>query len=331
MIAPKAYEQLSDRAVFYAVLNWGLGHATRSIPIIRRLIDQGNQVHIASDGLALALLRREFPNLAALELPAYDIQYDSHNMVWAMLRQTPKLLWAISREGSITRAYVEKHRLDYIISDSRFGCRRSGTDSAFIAHQINIPVSNALAAMIGTYVNKWWIKNFDQLWIPDWEGHQLSGRLSETKDLERVEYIGPLSRLKHQATDVQYDLAVIISGPEPERTRFEDQLMRKLSNTQKRIWIARGTDQTIKNSISNPNVEIVDMANSKAIESAINASAVVLCRSGYSSIMDLAILKKPAIMIPTPGQPEQEYLAQHLSQNEYGWSFYQDLADVDLA
>lgn len=297
-------------------LNWGLGHATRCIPIIQQLLKSNQSVSIAGDGISLQLLRKEFPELNAYELPGYNIEYKYASLAINILLQIGKIFKTVKAEKNVIQKIVEDNKIDIIISDNRFGCRNKNTSSIYMTHQSNIEAGDAILSFFVNYVHKNWIRRFDECWIPDFhDDHNLAGTLSAPPQGIRSQYIGPLSRFKAADRTVKkvYDAIFILSGPEPQRSYFEQKIMTQLKNINGKFIVIRGHQAPYKKSIPS-HVELVSLAQSKLLFQLIEQSEIIVCRSGYSSIMDLFNLQKPAILIPTPGQTEQEYLARILNE-----------------
>jgi len=312
-----------DRSILIAPLNWGLGHATRCLPIIR-ILQQNNKVVIASDGVALAWLSQELPEVECYTLPSYNIRYHRKYMWLSMVSQLNHIHRAIRREAAKTREIVDDQNIDLIISDHRLGVRMPEITSIIIAHQLLIPFKISWISQMITYAQSRYIGQFHECWVPDYEEpDRLSGQLSSTPLDITKRYIGPLSRLQHsQSPDTyKYDVAVILSGPEPTRTQLERRLQSIFKTLDKiKIIMVRGTEE--QNPIDlidmSNQMEIMDLVDSRMMMQILEQSAIVICRSGYSSIMDLDRMQKRAVMIPTSGHPEQEYLAQWLSkENQY--------------
>lgn len=303
------------KKILVVPLNWGLGHATRCIPVIRELLAQGAGVFLASDGRALDLLKQEFPGLPAFELPAYDIHYRSPNMVWNIATQTHNILRAIYLEKKAVGKLVAQHGIEGIISDNRFGCRSDKVPSVFIAHQINLLVPFAPLQAVARRINHYLIKAFDECWVPDKEGEpNLSGKLSHGlgKTGFPVRYIGCLSRMKVFETAKKYDAIAVLSGPEPQRTAFEKAVLAQAQKLPWRFLLVQGKTEAKERFFVGENIEVVSFLPSKELNEAILASRFYIGRSGYSTIMDLVKLGKPALLVPTPGQTEQAYLAERL-------------------
>ncbi len=308
---------MQKKKILVAPLNWGIGHATRCIPIIRELEKQHFEAILASDGQALELLKKEFPHLLALELPSYNIRYTIKGdlLKWKLLLNTPRILQAIRKEHKLTQKLVPQYELSGIISDNRFGVRsKKLKKNVFITHQLNVLSGNTSFLSSSIHLN--YIKKFDECWIPDVEDSKnLSGILGHVPVLPKnVKYIGPLSRLEKREIPVIYDFLVLLSGPEPQRSILEDILLEKLKSSEKRILFVRGIidNEELKNPA--PNINIKNFLFGKFLQEAINCSDRIIARSGYTTIMDLAKLQKKAFFIPTPGQPEQEYLAERLEK-----------------
>ncbi|MBZ9629963.1 glycosyltransferase [Salegentibacter sp. LM13S] len=308
---------MRKKRILVAALNWGLGHATRCIPIINELQKNEFEVFIASDGAALELLKKEFPDIKSLKLPSYDITYTKSPglLKWKIFAESPRLLKIMQRERKVTRGLVEKYKLNGIISDNRPGCRYKHIKCAFITHQFSVLSGNT--TYLSSKLHQKYISKFDECWIPDASGNQnLSGIMGHLKEMpENVKYIGPLSRFNKLPQQKKYDYAVILSGPEPQRTMLEEKLLAAFLNTDKKIIFIRGVMDKENISSANKNLIIKNYLTTKALEDVIMGSTVIISRSGYSSIMDLAKLEKKAFFIPTPGQFEQEYLAERFMKS----------------
>lgn len=304
--------------VLITPLDWGLGHATRCIPIIRELISRGCIVFVGGNGDSLALLKNEFPSLSYFDLPAYDPVYSSRgSMAVKMAFQIPKFLKTIKNEHIVVESIIQTEKINLIISDNRYGCWSEHVPSVFISHQLNIQIpenfrwlSKQVNRLQTTLINK-----FSTCWIPDFPDTEtnLSGDLSIADDdlSNRIVHIGPLSRF-HYVDDPSkvYDVVCILSGPEPQRTIFEEKVCNQLKASGLRYLVVRG--QFIKTSEVPANA--VSYLNSEDLHAVISKASFVITRSGYSAIMDLVALRKKAIVVPTPGQTEQEYLAKRWSE-----------------
>ncbi|MCF7568389.1 glycosyltransferase [Sabulilitoribacter arenilitoris] len=303
------------KRILVAPLNWGLGHATRCIPIIKALLTYGFDPILASDGNALQLLQKEFPHLTSIELPSYSITYakkDSHFKL-KLLMGAPKLIKTIKTEKKITKTIIENNNIIGIISDNRFGVYSKKTPSVYITHQLN--VLSGRTTWLSTKIHQKIIKNFNVCWIPDTQKpFNLSGNLGHTHSFKMTKkYIGPLSRFKQQNLNIINDILVILSGPEPQRTFLEEKLLVELKNYKGKIVFVKGViekDLTVK---VIDNMAVYNFMTSDLLEKTINESELIITRSGYTTVMDLAKLNKKAFFIPTPRQFEQEYLAKRLS------------------
>lgn len=299
-----------------APLNWGLGHVARCIPIVAALRERSVEPVLASDGVALHLLRAEFPDLETVELPSYKISYDSSNMVRNIARQLPRIGWAVQAEHRATEILVEKHGIAGVISDNRYGCFSKKVPSVLLTHQLNLRVPNFFLQIISNWVLRLVLRKFDEIWVPDVaaETQNLSGELSHgTAAHPKIEFIGILSRMENYPRDREYDVAVVLSGPEPQRTILENRLMEQAMTLPQDFIFVQGKTQSIQHYRAAENVEVVSYLTSHELNDVLMASRIVVCRSGYSSLMDLAMIGKKAILIPTPGQTEQEYLAKYFA------------------
>jgi len=293
-----------------------LGHATRCIPIINALLKAGFQPILASDGDALLLLQKEFPLLKYYTLPSYHIKYTEKgkNLKFKLFLSVPSIILTVKKERKIVAQLIEKENLVGIISDNRFGVLSKKTPSVYITHQLN--VLSGKTTFLTSIIHQKIIEQFDECWIPDVENElNFSGILGHlNKPKFPVKYLGILSRFKQQKTAIKYDLLVLLSGLEPQRTLLENKLLVELEGFKGEIFFIRGILSNKTKITAAPNFKIINFLASTALENAINQSEIVLARSGYSTIMDLAILGKKAFFIPTPGQFEQEYLAEILNK-----------------
>lgn len=303
------------KKILIAPLNWGLGHATRCIPIINALIKANFEPIIASDGDALLLLQKEFPKLTSYQLPTYGISYSKNkNLKYKLFLSIPNIVKATQQEKIAIDKIVIKENISGIISDNRFGVRSTKIPSVYITHQLNVLSGNT--TILTSKIHQKIISKFDECWVPDIKGElNLSGELSKTnKKKLKVKYIGVLSRLEKKKIIKNNDLLIVLSGPEPQRSILEKKLLHQLKNYNKRVILVRGvlTDKELP-SINN-NITIKNFMLSRELEEAINKSKIILARSGYSIIMDFYKLEKNAFFIPTPGQYEQEYLASRMQK-----------------
>ncbi len=318
------------RNILVAPLNWGLGHATRCIPIIHELEKNGFTPIIASDGAALQILQKEFPHLQALTLPTYNIEYAKNggDFKWKLIKNSPNMIDAIFTEKKIVKKWITEFNLYGIISDNRLGVYSKKIPSVFITHQLT--VLSGKTTWISSKLHQHFIKKFTECWIPDAEGQpNLTGKLGHLKKSKlNLRYLGPLSRLEKETLPMKYDLMVVLSGPEPQRTYLEQKLKNEIRLFDGNVIFIKGVIEPEQKIEIAEHVTYYNFMTSGALEKAFNESEMVLCRSGYTTIMDLAKLKKKAFFIPTPGQFEQEYLAKRLKRN--GFAPYAKQEDFNI-
>jgi uncharacterized protein (TIGR00661 family) len=323
--------------VVVAPLDWGLGHATRCIPIIRELLKRGCAVSVAGSGASLKLLEEEFPALRFFELEAYDPEYPKSKtgMVWKMASQIPKFFATIKKEHEQIEKLVTEQKFDLIISDNRYGCWSVKIPSVFITHQSNIlmPKRFGWLSPIVSLFNRRFIRKFNHCWVPDFpDGNILTGDLNKfsRKEKSSFKFVGPLSRFRasKKKRDQLFQVAIILSGPEPQRSIFEKIVKLQLGATDLKYCLVRGVMYPKTRSIA-PN--IFDHLTSNKLQEIIESSRIIVARSGYSTVMDMASLRKKVIFIPTPGQTEQEYLAKTLHDKGIAFSCPQDKFDLQYA
>lgn len=340
-------------------MNWGLGHASRCIPLVRRLIREGHEVILGGDGESLTLLRKHFPKLRYTYLAPLNLRYSADkNQVWAMLKALPKLFFWSLKDHAMLQAVLREEPIDYVLSDNRFGLyinRPSTNDSPcmdhrpstidqrpttiYLTHQLHImlprpwrwlePLVARLHARIYTRFNK--------VWVPDYEDadKSLAGELSHMKGQRdngqgTMEYIGPLSRFedydRSQDNPIaqNYTVVAVLSGLEPHRTLLEKEIVARYLDTDEQVLIVQGLVNRPNTRFKRRNITLVPSITDAELVPALMNAKHIIARSGYSTIMDLHALgllpsknetPNPQIeLIPTPGQPEQEYLSAYFAE-----------------
>ncbi|MEZ4772154.1 MAG: hypothetical protein R3D00_03155 [Bacteroidia bacterium] len=316
---------MKRKQIFIAPLDWGLGHATRSARLIDLLLEAGADVVAGGSGASLMLLQQQFPSIRTFTLPAYNVSYArNHWQVARILSQTPRLAGVIRAENRRLREILKTIRIDGIISDNRYGIHSPDIPSVFVCHQLHPLLPSGLKWMepAVSRLHQAAMRHFDQIWVPDYDGSfNLSGDLSHRFPLsQNICFTGPLSRFQsltqlpdtfgHTLLD-KYppEVLAIISGPEPQRTLFERMVERQAKEISKVIWLVRGKSDQAEVAVRGNLVSISHLP-SDLLALAIARAGTLISRSGYSSLMDYHILGvTQPVLIPTPGQTEQEYLA----------------------
>ena len=320
----------TKKRILVAPLDWGIGHATRCIPIIKALLVHQFEVIIAADSRPLHLLTTEFPNLEIVRFSGYNIKYPTYlPMSVSMLLQSPKILFALKKENQLLKDIIEDYAIDGAISDNRYGLYNKKVPTVFITHQLQIQspcFSNFIQDLNYKYINK-----FDACWVIDDEKINLAGELSKPRILpSNTTYIGMQSRFEKWEEEKKYDFLAIVSGPEPQRTILEKGLVKALQNREERSLIVLGKPEEKRNDQIG-NLSIRSHLKGKDLNTAILQSDLIICRPGYSTIMDLAKLEKKAFFIPTPGQTEQEYLAENFMRERICFAQKQNNFDFEKA
>lgn len=317
-------KQSLNPRILVAPLDWGLGHATRCVPIIKELINHGCEVYIAADKSIFYLLKKEFPSSVFLRCKGYEIRYGRNPKAFffTMFLQFPKILFRVLRENRWLIKIVKEHKIDAVISDNRFGMYHKKIPSIYITHQLQIKTGNILTDFLVQKINNFFINKYSICWVPDEKENGLGGELSHPKNTPtNIEYMGILSRFHSIFSEKIYDILITISGPEPQRSIFEKKILNELKSFSKSVLLIRGLpDSNILLNSNNPLVKIVNHLTATELNKSFEQSKMIIGRSGYTTIMDLVALKKKAILIPTPGQNEQEYLAEYLLKKNYFFS-----------
>jgi UDP:flavonoid glycosyltransferase YjiC (YdhE family) len=309
--------------VLVAPLDWGLGHATRCIPLIHQFLKFDCEVIIAAEGQQRQLLAAEFPALPMLDLAGYRLQYGKNKLhtLMKIILQVPKILIRINHEKKwLEKTHRDKH-LDIVIADNRYGLHHPGIISVFMTHQLLIKSSfGKWVDRLLQKINYRYIRRFNYCWVPDAASNDknLAGELSHPARLPggMHRYMGALSRIKKEHIPSTRKLLVLLSGPEPQRSIFEQKVSEQLNQLQRPALLVRGLAGT-QTAPGGALLEIHQHLPSAQMQRAINEAGIIISRSGYSTIMDLLPLGKKCVFIPTPGQPEQEYLAAYLAAK--GW------------
>ncbi|MBX2973122.1 MAG: glycosyltransferase [Flavobacteriales bacterium] len=303
---------LTGKRILVAPLDWGLGHSTRCIPIIRALLDRRAVPVIGADKGPLAVLRSEFPQLELVRVPGVDIRYSkSQSQLWSMARQFPQMVRSVRAEQALFDRIRRDLRLDAVISDQRFGIRHADIPSVLITHQVFPRTPIAQGAL--RKLNLRHIARFDRCWIMDEaEAPGLAGELSHGTSLPaHAQYIGTISRMRADGItrEKKFRIVAVISGPEPHRTLLEGILMEQLQRIEGRHLLVRGLPGSGE-SEQLGNVQRVPHVGSNELAHAMANADLIVSRSGYTTLMDLVALGRSALVIPTPGQAEQEYLGE---------------------
>jgi uncharacterized protein (TIGR00661 family) len=327
-------KNIGKNKILIAPLDWGLGHATRCIPLIRQLLAKKHEVIIAAGGAIKVLLEQEFPAIKILPLKGYRIQYSKTRwgIFFVIISQVPKVLYSIFSEKRWLDRTIETNKIDIVISDNRFGLFNKKVYSIFITHQLFIQ-SPLLQSWLQK-INYYFINKFDECWVPDFKNPpNLAGKLSHPLKLPStpIKYIGSLSRFEANEIKEEKHLLILLSGPEPQRTILENIIIAQLKNFFEPVLLVRGLPGNSNSIEVGQNVKHINHIPSEELEEAILSASFVIARSGYSTIMDLTKLKKKAILIPTPGQTEQEYLAKHLFQQQLIFSIEQQKFNLEKA
>ncbi len=313
--------------VLVCPLNWGLGHATRCIPVVHAFLEHNCTVTVAASGASLELLRNEFGNRVAYEeFPGKEIRYSRGRfMILKLTLQLPAFLVSMIKEYFWIRRKVKLLQPQIIISDNRYGVRSKHVLSVFISHQIFVQMPPKLKPFQSSanLINHIFLKAFDHCWAPDIENPPgLSGALTHHKPLPFVDFVGPLSRFQDVENYNRHGMAgklpenfilVILSGPEPQRSILEEKLQRELKD-ETVVWFRALPGNTALQRSGNH--YLFNHGNTSLMGYCIHKARMVISRSGYTTVMDLAVFGKKAVLIATPGQTEQEYLAQQLEKHQ---------------
>ena len=312
--------------IIYAICSWGLGHATRSLPVLRKLKEEGHDLVIISNGRSLDLLKQELgENIEFLEIQDYPmlLSENSRQFMAKSVVYWPKFIHRMTSGLEEVTKYIKKNKVDRIISDARYDIYSRSIPSFFISHQIRImnPLRFSMFEKGSEIFNMFFFKRFRQIIIPDFKEDNLSGDLSHNLsriDENRLNYVGVLSDFKKKKVKKDIDFLVSISGPEPQRTMLEEKIIPQLKDLKGKIVVTLGKTEKMGLLENKGDIEFFTFLPKEKREEYLNRSKLVISRSGYSTILDLAVVDTKGLMTPTPGQIEQEYLAEyHTKKNTF--------------
>lgn len=328
-----------NKRILVAPLDWGLGHATRCIPVIRCLRQAGCEVWIASSGKQEILLREEFPDVNFLYLPGYGVQYGKRGVMLRLLSQLHVIRRHIFTEHAWLQQAIREHEFDGVISDNRYGLYSPAVPSVLITHQLALQLPR-WAWLLQSGVRQMLydhIEHFNECWVPDLEANEksLAGNMSHPAELPGIPvyYIGWLSRFSIPDPLPEREDAVLISisGPEPQREILEALVLSQMGGIKSQCWLVRGIPGNESLPQIPGNVTIYNHLPAQKMQDLMLRCRVLVTRSGYSTLMDAMALHTPLICIPTPGQTEQEYLAKRLPAMGLAASYRQKHFDLHQA
>ena len=306
--------------ILFSPLDWGLGHASRSVSILKYLEEEGHHLTIGVNEISRRFLQDHIPSATFTNVPSYRINYGKGNSFFSYVGLSNRIWKAKREEEKWVKDFVSQNQVDLIISDSRFGFRHSQIKSIIISHQLSLqfPKFWRLPGKLAQYINQQWLSAFDEIWVPDGESREISGELSRNPDL-KAQFIGILSRFENKEypkpVDGSYVLC-ILSGPEPQRSILEEKIINQSFQLNHQLIIVGGQPNKDQSSYELSNIKYFTHLPTAELATYIQHADLVISRSGYSSLMDYVTLGcKSVFLIPTPDQPEQIYLAKRMKES----------------
>jgi len=312
----------TKQTILFSPLGWGLGHASRIIPLIHKELQNENKVMVAGDESSLSLIKSTFPGIEAFSFKSIKIKFRKGKsqlfpLAWFALRLPFVRIW----EHRKLQQIIKESHVNMVISDNRYGLYSKHAFCVIITHQLRLipPKPFGFAQKLTELLLKNWLKKFDEVWIPDYPNEKsIAGKLSGSNGLLNLKYIGILSRftlILLTAEETNWELIGIVSGPEPQRTIFEKKITQLAQKLKVKSLILEGLptqgDKIVQVS---ENVWKSGHLSDANFYNVVKNAKYVISRSGYSTVMDLLAIEKSALLVPTPGQTEQEYLAKHLAE-----------------
>jgi len=306
-------QKIRHKKILISALDWGFGHTTRCASLIKKLLENNNDVIFAGNTNQCQFIAKEFPSIKTELIAGYNITLSSKKSTYLQLVfQLKSIVSAIKNENNWVDEFVENNKIDLIISDNRYGFRHKSIHSVFMGHQINIKAplfQNSANKKLLKYINQ-----FNSCWIVDDQKLNLAGDLSQPKGLTiPYQYTGLLSRFTVLKVEIKFDYLVIISGPKPENGLFLKEVENHFLDSSKRIAIV----STVKSKQEYQNLAYFYAPTTQQLNSLINESDTIISKAGYTTLMELSVLDKKAFLIPTKGQFEQEYLSKHIVNKKF--------------
>lgn len=297
-------------------------------------------VTIAADGAQKKLLQYYFPDISYITIPNYNIRY-SKKAWWlpvVLFFQLPKIAIAIYNEHRWLQAHTTA--FDQVISDNRYGLFNTQLITIFITHQLLVKAPFIWAEKIIQQFQYFFINKFSECWVPDTKDYPgFAADLSHPAVMPKipVTYIGPLSQfsvLQNTSTTalpIKYTYCFLLSGPEPQRTLLQNLIESGADSLHEPSILIEGRPSDLPNHYQiKETLTKLRYARGQALLDIIMQSEFIVCRSGYSTLMELLPIRKKMILIPTPGQTEQVYLATSLASRQMAVMMHQSKFDLNM-
>ena len=319
-----------QRQILIAPLDWGLGHTTRCVPIMGHLMQRGHSVVFAGSEWQRKYISETFAAIETIHLDGYEVTYSKRGsgFMFSLLNQMPRLVKTIRKEHEWLEKLTQGRQFDGIISDNRYGLFHRSIPTVMMTHQLQAQsgMGEAIDQVLRRLHYKY-IQRFRSCWVVDVEGEpNLSGKLAHPAVVPKnTHYIGLLSQITEEATEGRGEeyLLVLLSGPEPQRSVLAEKLWEQVQRYDGKVVFVEGSNHVSERSAIPPHISYYKRLTKADLGPLMAGASMVVCRSGYSTLMDLVALNKRAILIPTPGQTEQEYLGKHLHKEGVFYSVSQ--------
>ncbi len=320
--------EVQDKKILFSALNWGMGHVSRSIGLIRKLKHQNNELVIACDENQRSVFESYFPGIQTVNHEGYPFEFSGRGSFASDLFASRKKLLARFVEEQIqVEVFIQSFQIDLVISDHRYGFFSKKAPSIFVTHQINLPLK--WFQFLAQYYHHGLLRNFTQIWCMDDENQSLAGKLSQNTIKKPVEYIGWFSRFEDITVSKEVfgetkNMLAVVSGPSPYAEQFFEEVIDFAHSNEAKIQCIVPEGIAVNNIPDN--LEILTSTNWEELDALYLNCDLIVSRAGYSTLMDLKVLNKPAILIPTKGQLEQIYLHE-LHSNKPQWEFVAHLKE----
>jgi uncharacterized protein (TIGR00661 family) len=316
--------EMKRKRVLICPLGWGLGHASRVIPIIEAFLNLGHEVLVAANNQSLRLLSHRFPDIQTIRFPSFEVRLArGKSQTIPLIGVALRLPFHTLKEHFMLRRLIRQYQIDLVISDNRYGLWCQGTNTILITHQLRVlfPKPFRFLEPAGQVFIRWIAERFTACWIPDNQGaYSIAGKLSHPTRLPRnAKYIGMLSRFtNYGVTPVHpcWDLVGIASGPNPHRELLIAEIEKLATRHNLKTLIVKGLPEEGDSIVEKDGICYAGHLGDNEFASVVKTTKYLVCRAGYSTIMDLFALRTRGLLVPTPGQTEQEYLASHLASKQ---------------
>lgn len=305
--------ETKSQRILFSPLNWGFGHVSRSIELIRHLVQNHNKIFVCCNEIQAAIYTQYFfsEEIEIIRFDGYPFSFKAgESFALSLIKSSLSIVQFMKKERKQVEELCKELSIDLVLSDHRYGFKTDKVKSVFITHQLQLPVNKI--QVIGNRIHQRLIRKFDEIWIVDEKERPLAGYLSKATDriLNSTFHIGHLSRFSYDCNEEKKNIInylLIVSGPKEHWQELIQQYEKQFSKEEVLVLMP------FKQDLNLPIKWKIHIAtNWVESDRLIIGAENILGYCGYSTLMDLKTLNKSAkFLIPCKGQLEQEYLYKY--------------------